>query len=252
MAFQTVFKRYEIKYILTLEQKEKILEAMQEYMALDKYGRSSIRNIYFDTDSYRLIRRSIDKPVYKEKLRIRSYGQATEDSKVFVELKKKYDGIVYKRRLALPCSVAFDWTDGKIPCPVDTQISREVQYFLKYYGSLRPAAFLSYEREAYYEKNGGSFRVTFDDTILFRTTDLSLLSDTYGESLLEDGKVLMELKCAGGIPLWFVKILSSLKIYKTSFSKYGMGYTRYILPNLNSLNQNTLNTQEKKYANVNQ
>jgi hypothetical protein len=234
--------------MLTLEQKEKIVSVMQEYMALDKYGRSSIRNIYFDTDSYRLIRRSIDKPKYKEKLRIRSYGRATEDSKVFVELKKKYDGIVYKRRIDLPCNVAFAWTEKNTPCPVDTQISREINYFLKYYGTLRPAAFLSYEREAYYEKNGGSFRVTFDDNILFRTTDLSLISDTYGESLLEDGKVLMELKCSGGIPLWFVRVLSAEKIYKTSFSKYGTGYTRFILPNLN---QNAPNSQEKKYANVN-
>lgn len=245
MAFQTVFKRYEIKYMLTLEQKEKIISVMQEYMALDKYGRSSIRNIYFDTDSYRLIRRSIDKPKYKEKLRIRSYGQANEDSKVFVELKKKYDGIVYKRRIDLPCNVAFDWTEGKISCLADTQISREINYFLKYYGTLKPAAYLSYEREAYYEKNGGSFRVTFDDNILFRTTDLSLLSDTYGEPLLEEGKVLMELKCSGGIPLWFVRILSAEKIYKTSFSKYGTGYTRFIFPELSK------NTQEKKYANVN-
>ena len=247
MAFQTVFKRYEIKYMLTLEQKEKILNAMQDYMSLDKYGRSSIRNIYFDTDSYRLIRRSIDKPDYKEKLRIRSYGKATHDSRVFVELKKKYDKVVYKRRLDLPCDTAFDWIVGKTPRPVDTQISHEIEYFLKYYETLHPAAFLSYEREAYYEKNGGSFRVTFDDTILFRTDELSLISDAYGQSLLEDGKVLMELKCSGGLPLWLVKVLSEEKIYKTSFSKYGTGYTRFILP---ELNHNALNTQEKKYANL--
>ncbi len=247
MAFQTVFKRYEIKYMLTLEQKEKILSAMQDYMSLDKYGRSSIRNIYFDTDSYRLIRRSIDKPAYKEKLRIRSYGKASSDSRVFVELKKKYDKVVYKRRLDLPCDLAFDWVTGNIPPPTDTQISREIEYFLKYYESLRPAAFLSYEREAYYEKNGGSFRVTFDDNILFRTDELSLISDAYGESLLENGKVLMELKCSGGLPLWLVKVLSEEKIYKTSFSKYGTGYTRFILP---KLNQNTPHTQEKNYANI--
>ncbi|MBE6534347.1 MAG: polyphosphate polymerase domain-containing protein [Ruminococcaceae bacterium] len=248
MAFQSVFKRYEIKYMLTLEQKEKIVAAMQEYMSLDKYGRSSIRNIYFDTDSYRLIRRSIDKPTYKEKLRIRSYGQATQDSKVFVELKKKYDGIVYKRRLDLPCNTAFDWVNGKITAPSDTQISREIQYFLKYYDTLKPKAFLSYEREAYYEKSGGNFRVTFDDNIIFRTEDLSLTSDLYGEPLLEDGKVLMELKCSGGIPLWLVRILSKEKIYKTSFSKYGTGYTRFILP---ELNKKIFTTQEKQHANYN-
>lgn len=247
MAFQTVFKRYEIKYMLTLEQKEKLLYVMNDYMSLDKYGRSSIRNIYFDTDSYRLIRRSIDKPAYKEKLRIRSYGKASNNSRVFVELKKKYNGVVYKRRLDLPCDEAFAWTTGKAPCPVDTQISREIDYFLKYYETLQPTAFLSYEREAYYEKNGGSFRVTFDDNIRFRTDNLSLISDVYGESLLEDGKVLMELKCAGGIPLWLVKVLSEEKIYKTSFSKYGTGYRRFILPNLN---QPTFDIQEKKYASL--
>lgn len=245
MAFQTVFKRYEVKYMLTLEQKEKILDAMREYMSIDKYGRSSIRNIYFDTDNYRLIRRSIDKPVYKEKLRIRSYGKADHDSRVFIELKKKYDGIVYKRRLDLPCDEAFDWIAEKKPCPVDSQISREIDYFLKYYGTLKPAAFLSYEREAYYEKSGGSFRVTFDDNIFFRTDDLSLISDVYGESLLPSGKVLMELKCSGGIPLWLVKVLSEEKIYKTSFSKYGTGYTRFILP---TLHHSAFNTQEKQYA----
>ena len=246
MAFQNVFKRYEIKYMLTLEQKQKILDAMQDYMELDKYGRTSIRNVYFDTESYRLIRRSIDKPDYKEKLRIRSYGKAEDDGRVFVELKKKYDHVVYKRRIDLPCNVAFDWVAGKPPRPKDTQISREIEYFLKYYGTLRPTVFLSYEREAYYEKNGGSFRVTFDDNILFRTNELSLSSDTYGIPLLEDGKVLMELKCSGGIPLWLVRVLSAEKIYKTSFSKYGTGYTKFILPTIN-----TEKNQEKQYASIN-
>ena len=101
MAYQTVFKRYELKYMLTRAQKEKILQAMAPYMALDRYGKNTVRNIYFDTNDYRLIRRSIEKPAYKEKLRIRSYAQAEKDSTVFVELKKKYQGVVYKRRLPL-------------------------------------------------------------------------------------------------------------------------------------------------------
>ena len=248
MAFQTVFKRYEIKYMLTLEQKEKILDAMQDYMSLDKYGRTSIRNVYFDTDNYRLIRRSIDKPAYKEKLRIRSYGKSEKDGTVFVELKKKYDGVVYKRRLALPYDTAFAWVEGKVPNPVDTQISREIEYFSKFYGSLHPSAFLSYEREAYYEKNGGSFRITFDDNIIFRTDELSLTSDVYGTPLLEDGKVLMELKCSGGIPLWLTRVLSKEKIYKTSFSKYGTGYSKIIFPNINA---NNYILQEKNYAALN-
>ena len=126
MAFQTVFKRYELKYMLTLEQKEKILEAMSLYMELDKYGRTTIRNIYFDTDNYRLIRRSIEKPAYKEKLRIRSYARATADSTVFVELKKKYEKVVYKRRLPLSERHAMAWVCRERACPVNTQISREI------------------------------------------------------------------------------------------------------------------------------
>ena len=243
MAVQTVFKRFEIKYIITEDQCEKLKALFTPYMKGDEYGNSTIKNIYFDTPSHLLIRNSIDKPIYKEKLRIRSYGQSTANSKVFVELKKKYDGIVYKRRIELPHDVAFNWISGDTPRPVDTQISREIEYFTQFYGNLKPAVFLSYEREAYYEKNGGSFRITFDDNILFRTDALTLLSDTGGHPLLEDGKVLMELKCSGGIPLWLVNVLSEEKIYKTSFSKYGTGYIKYILPNANNLT-----TQEKIYA----
>ena len=232
MAFQTVFKRYELKYMLTLEQKEKILEAMSPYMQLDKYGRTTIRNIYFDTDSYRLIRRSIEKPAYKEKIRIRSYSQATADSTVFVELKKKYQKVVYKRRLPLCEADAMSWVCLERACPVDTQISREIDYFIDFYGKLNPTVFLSYEREAYYDKGGGDFRVTFDDNILCRQTDVNLCSTTYGTPILPEGKVLMELKCSGGIPLWMVEALSRERIYKTSFSKYGTAYSTLIFPEI--------------------
>ena len=109
MAIQTIFKRYELKYMLTVEQKEKVVEAMKPYMKLDKYGRTTIRNIYYDTDTYLLIRRSIEKPAYKEKLRIRSYRQAEPGSTVFVELKKKYKHVVYKRQVSLPEEEAMKW-----------------------------------------------------------------------------------------------------------------------------------------------
>lgn len=237
MAFQTVFKRYELKYLLTLEQKERILEAIKPYMELDKYGRTTIRNIYFDTDNYRLIRRSIEKPAYKEKLRIRSYCQATPDSTVFIELKKKYDHIVYKRRISLPEQEAMRWICDREKCPKDTQISHEIDYFVDFYEGLHPAVFLSYEREAFYERDGGDFRVTFDDRILCRQEDISLTSPAYGTPLLEDGTVLMEIKCSGGIPLWMTEVLSELHTYKTSFSKYGTAYRELIFPKTNLLNQ---------------
>ena len=193
MAFVTVFKRYELKYLLTREQKERILAVMEPYMEIDRYGRSTIRNIYFDTENYRLIRRSMEKPAYKEKLRIRSYEQATGDSTVFVELKKKYDKVVYKRRLPLPEEEAMKWVNREIPCPKQTQISREIDYMIDFYGKLSPTVFLSYEREAYYEINGGDFRVTFDDRILCRQEDLRLTFPAYGTPILDEGMVLMEL-----------------------------------------------------------
>ena len=242
MAFVTVFKRYELKYMLTTEQKKIILAEMSPYMKLDKYGRTTIRNVYFDTDSYRLIRRSIEKPAYKEKLRIRSYSQATADSTVFVELKKKYQKVVYKRRIPLCEADAMAWVCREKKCPVNTQISREIDYFVDFYGRLRPTVFLSYEREAYYDRGGGDFRVTFDDNILCRQTDVDLCSSAYGTPLLPDGRVLMELKCSGGIPLWMVRLLSREHIYKTSFSKYGTAYERLILPK-NHL-PNSINTKE--------
>lgn len=230
MAYQTIFERYEIKYILTLQQKETVLKAMEPYMALDQYGRTTIRNVYFDTDNYRLIRHSIEKPAYKEKLRIRSYRQAQAGSPVFVELKKKYDSIVYKRRLVMPEKEAMDWICGDSSKESDTQIAAEINYFLEYYQTLHPTAFLSYEREAFYSRDGSDLRVTFDDNILCRQDNMSLESGVGGIPLLEEGKVLMEIKTSGGIPLWMTQVLSREQIYKTSFSKYGTAYQTIIFP----------------------
>lgn len=235
MPFQTVFCRYETKHFITAAQKETILQAMQSYMQPDQYGKTIIRNLYFDTPAYLLIRRSMDKPVYKEKLRVRSYARATGDSTVFVELKKKYDQVVYKRRVCIPEADAMDWLMGTRPCSQSTQITKEVDHVLGYYGTLRPKVFLSYQREAYYAADGSGFRVTFDDQLLCRQEDLSLRSQVYGTSLLADDQVLMELKCAGGIPLWMTRVLSQEQIYKTSFSKYGAAYKTIIFPQLQGI-----------------
>ncbi|MBE6733059.1 MAG: polyphosphate polymerase domain-containing protein [Ruminococcaceae bacterium] len=236
MAFQTVFKRYELKYMLTTEQKKRVLAAMEQYMKLDKYGRTTIRNLYFDTDTYLLIRRSIEKPTYKEKLRIRSYGKADADSTVFVELKKKFKHVVYKRRISLPEAEAVKWLSGEKHTDKYTQISNEIDYFMGLYGTLHPTVFLSYEREAYYSNDGNDFRVTFDDNILCRQEGLSLQADTYGTPILPEGKVLMEIKCNGGIPLWMTEVLSKEKIYKTSFSKYGTAYRTLIFSQNHKMN----------------
>lgn len=232
MAYQAIFQRYELKYMLTRQQKALLLQVMEPHMALDRYGRTTIRNLYFDTDSYRLIRRSIEKPVYKEKLRLRSYSQAAPDSPVFVELKKKYKNVVYKRRIAMAEQQALQWICQRQSCPQAGQISAEIDYFMDFYRSLHPTVFLSYEREAYYSEADPDFRVTFDDTILCRQEALSLEADVYGIPLLQEDMVLMEIKCAGGIPLWMSRFLSEQKIYKTSFSKYGTAYQTIIFPEL--------------------
>ena len=235
MAYQAVFKRYELKYKVTAEQKAKILEAMEPYMEMDQFGRSTVRNIYFDTDDFVLARHSIAKPAYKEKLRIRSYSTADAESTVFVELKRKYDHVVYKRRVGMPEGEAMRWTCGRGRSGESTQRESEIDYFLGLYDGLKPALYLSYDREAYKMREGASsidggrdFRVTFDSNILCRESDLSLCSDPYGKSILEDGMYLMELKCSGGIPLWLTKVLSGEHIYKTSFSKYGTAYCRFM------------------------
>lgn len=234
MADQAVFKRYEIKYLVTQEQKEKILKSMEPYMELDQYGRTTIRNIYYDTENYRLIRNSIEKPVYKEKLRVRSYKKADSQSKVFVELKKKYKHVVYKRRCSMTQEEAEQWLVGNRKCKNQNQITKEIDYFVTYYKTLCPAVFLSYEREAYYCKNGTDFRVTFDENVLFRQEQMSLTEDVWGTSLLPEGMMIMEIKCSGGIPLWMSSILSQEKIYKTSFSKYGTAYQKHIRYGMNS------------------
>ena len=236
MSFQNVFKRYELKYMLTTKQKEKVLDSMQEHMTLDKYGRTTIRNLYYDTDTYLLIRRSIEKPLYKEKIRIRSYSKAMADSTVFVELKKKYKHVVYKRRISMPNNEATEWLSGVKQGVNNTQISEEIDYFVQLYGTLKPTVFLSYEREAYYCNNGSDFRVTFDDNILCRQNDLSLESEVYGESILPKGMVLMEIKCSGGVPLWMTQVLSRERIFKTPFSKYGTAYKTFIFPKFNKTN----------------
>lgn len=223
MGNQMVFKRYELKYLMTASQRDAIYRCMEPYMTADRFGHSSIRNLYYDTLSFQLIRDSLDKPFYKEKLRVRSYGRARQQDCVFVELKKKYDSIVYKRRMEMPLSSALNCLSGLEPLP-HTQIGREIEYALHFYQDLEPRVYLSYERDAFFPRDGSDFRVTFDENIRYRTDELTLDSDVRGELLLPSDLVLMELKISDAIPMWMVHELSRQKIYKTTFSKYGTAY----------------------------
>lgn len=233
MADQMIFKRFEIKYMIDETVFEKLMEVMDGYMIADEHGRSTVCSLYYDTPKHLLIRRSLEHPVYKEKLRLRSYGLAKPSDTVFVELKKKFCSVVYKRRIAMTHDKAISYLAGKEQIAnsqiaesqiTDSQIASEINYALKIYENLAPAVLLSYEREAFYARNNHEFRVTFDRNILWRDYDLSLDKGIYGTPILEDQKVLMEVKTDGAIPGWMVDFLTANKLYKTSFSKYGTAY----------------------------
>ena len=225
MSEQFIFKRYEIKYQITKQQFAIIKQAMQEHMIPDEHGKSTICSLYFDTPNDLLVRRSIQSPPYKEKLRLRSYGVANADTLVFIEIKKKYDSIVYKRRVGMTYREAVDYLYHNKPV-MDTQITREIDYLRQLYVGIRPAVLLTYDREAYYDKDDHEFRMTFDDHVLYRTNHLELDKGIYGTPILDDDLVLMEVKVAEAMPLWLVKVLSENKIYKSSFSKFGTAYKK--------------------------
>lgn len=215
------FKRHEIKYLITINQYINLMNYLSDKVEKDVFYKSTIYNVYYDTDNFELIRKSIEKPIYKEKLRIRSYDKPTLDSSVYVELKKKYDHIVYKRRekIAYKYVLNNSFLEG-----AETQIDREIKYFNDFYGGLTPKMFLSYEREAYYFKTDKQIRITFDTNIKYRTENVNLLPSNSDIKLLSNNLVLMELKVPFSIPYDLAKYLSSEKIFKTPFSKYGTAY----------------------------
>lgn len=221
----SVFKRREIKFMLTASQRTALEDAMRGHMQIDEYGESTICSLYYDTPDDLLIRRSLEKPVYKEKLRLRSYGPARPGGPIYVELKKKYDGIVYKRRISMPEDQASAWLAGRIPCPDDRQISREIDWVRQFYGSLAPSLYLAYDRAAYFCPDDQDLRITMDRNIRWRTDALSLTIPPYGEQLLRPGCSLLEIKAADAMPLWLAQTLSENGIRQISFSKYGTAYT---------------------------
>ncbi|MBR6231412.1 MAG: polyphosphate polymerase domain-containing protein [Lachnospiraceae bacterium] len=223
-----IFKRSEVKYLLTAEQRRAVEAVLKDHMIPDEHGESTIRNIYFDTPSWQLIRNSIEKPVYKEKLRMRSYKRTSESDKVFLELKKKYDGIVYKRRIEVREKDFADYLDGKREFPEKGQIADEIDYFCRFYKKLVPAVYLCYDRCALFDKDDESLRITFDRNIRWRTYGVSLTEEAGGTDILDEGMSLMEIKAADAMPLWLVKVLNENNIRKVSFSKYGTAYRQML------------------------
>ena len=224
-TYQAVFQRKEVKYLLSDAQLAALMPILKEHMEPDAFPHSSISNLYYDTDDFRMIRRSLEKPQYKEKLRLRSYGIPGDSSMVFPEIKKKAQGIVYKRRVSMPYTQAVDFLNGKSPAP-EGQIYRELSWMLASYPRLSPKVFLSYERDSWQGIEQSELRLTLDRDIHYRTELLDLQHGTFGTDILQPGQTLMEVKIPGATPLWLSCALSILGIFPTSFSKYGEAYKR--------------------------
>ena len=206
-------------------QAQQLLAGIGSELQADVYGEYTVCNLYLDTERYDLIRTSLAKPIYKEKLRLRSYGIPKKKERVFLELKKKYKHVVYKRRVKLCADEAERYlTEGVLP-PIDTQIFREIDWAMQMYRPT-PKLFLAYDRQAFSGKEDPTLRLTFDRRIRFRTERLRLSEGDDGEELLPSDRVLLEIKCSGAMPLWLSRRLSELAVYPTSFSKYGRSFER--------------------------
>lgn len=223
------FARTEKKYRMDAGKKERFLQAAKPYVKADIYGKYSLCNIYFDTEADELIRISMEKPIYKEKLRLRSYGVPRETDEVFLEIKKKYEGTVYKRRAGMTLSQAVDYIEkGKLPGDADSQIMSEIDYFIQFYHA-KPKLYLAYDRLAFVGREEPELRITVDESIRSRRDRLDLTQGDDGEMLLPDGEAVLEIKTNGAMPLWLTDILSREGIYPVSFSKYGEIYKKELI-----------------------
>lgn len=220
----SVMKRYELKFVLTAEQVACFKESVLKHMEIDRYGLTTIASLYYDTPSFELIRRSIEKPSYKEKIRLRSYGLAKENSPVFLEIKRKNEKIVYKRRIVTTESEAdrFFYQGGGFG---NAQIARELQAFKENYGFLEPKYLILYDRLAYFQKDS-DVRLTLDANPRYRSQDLNLHTSNDGIPLLNEGEAILEVKVQHSIPLWLTQILTEKRIYQTSFSKVGTAHQK--------------------------
>ena len=235
----TVFKRYEKKYMLTMEQYEALREFLKDYMRYDKYCLDSksykLYNIYFDSPNNELIRTSISKPKYKEKLRMRSYYPLREENdKVFFEIKKKYKGVVTKRRATMKYGEVMEMVrTRKLPPSYETakyfdkQVEKEILRMLENY-DLYPAVYIAYDRIAMFGIDDPELRITFDKEIITRRTNLTLNGDTSGVDIMPLERILMEIKIPNAMPLWLARFLSEHQIFNSSFSKYGKEYEYYV------------------------
>ena len=231
IAPQRTFERKEEKFLMPAERYGIFWSMMDGYLEADEYGETTIMSVYYDNDEFDLLGRSADSPRYKEKFRVRSYGIPDDSSTVFAEIKKKYSGIVYKRRVEGSFREIEDMLQGKIRLEHHGQIQDEIMWMMKRY-SLKPAVLIACERTAYTAPSDPGLRVTVDSGIRYRLDDLDMRNGSGGIPLREEGFRLMEVKTSGGMPRRLTEALSASGIYAGSFSKVGTCYKEVIVPSL--------------------
>lgn len=220
--YDKIFKRVEIKYLLDEEEKNKLFNRINSYLEKDEYYKSTIGNIYFDNKDNDLIVTSLEKPLFKEKIRVRTYKTPNLNDDVFFEIKNKYNGIVGKRILKMSLKEYYNFLENE---ESDNQILKEIKYQIDYY-KLTPKIYIAYDRYSYKGKEDNNLRITFDSNLRSRRDDLKLESGDYGILYFDKPHYIMEIKTLETLPMWLVKILSELKIYPKSFSKYGSIYKK--------------------------
>jgi hypothetical protein len=228
MENQCTFHRFEKKYMLSPWAYRHLRRLLSDEMTEDQYALHTITSVYFDTDDYDIIRASVQQPLFKEKLRLRWYGIPKPQEPVFLELKRKYRGMVYKRRVPVLRTAADQLLHADSPTLAEGQVCREVDWFIRRYRPM-PKILLAYDREALQSKRDPELRLTFDHNIRWRSDDFSASSGSYGASLLPEEKVLMEIKSVRNLPIWLTDMLAQEKIYPSSFSKYGSWYEQIYL-----------------------
>ena len=220
---ENIFERYELKYGMNREQYNALRKYMEDKIHPDAFPEGVVCSLYLDTDNFEVIRNSIEAINYKEKFRLRSYGSAKDDGMVFMEMKKKIDGVVYKRRIAITYKQAMEYFNNR-KMPNQTQIMKEIDYSQNYYGGLKPKVLVIYDRLAFVDNEDSDIRITFDTNIRYRINDLDMRKETEGEQLLTDDHIMLEIKSPGYIPLWLAQKLDELNIRREKFSKYGKIY----------------------------
>jgi SPX domain-containing protein involved in vacuolar polyphosphate accumulation len=223
------FKRFEKKYLLSARKFDQLWDVMRDHMVPDRFFRSTVCSIYYDSDDYSLIRQSLERPIYKEKLRLRSYNVPGPDDPVFVELKKKFKGVVYKRRVEMSAETAEAYLAGQGRPPIEGQILHEIDFFLQA-NHVSPKVFIACDREAWDDRENPELRITFDRNLSFRdwAPDLNARADNI--PLIAADQRLMEIKTNGIYPLWLTQLLRETGARRTHFSKYGLAYRQYIRP----------------------